>query len=97
MTTTNSGLSEKTIVIFSNEKVMKTTKRKTRSDKFPLTRHPTGQYCKKIRGRMYYFGSDKKQALVRYLDQATYIHGGRNLIRKTSIDSQSIGQPHLHH
>jgi hypothetical protein len=26
---------------------MKTLKRKTRSDKFPLTLHPTGQYCKK--------------------------------------------------
>jgi len=76
---------------------MKTTKRKTRWDKFPLTRHPTGQYCKKIRGRMYYFGSDKKQALERYLDQATYIHGGRNLIQKTSRDSQSIGQPHIRH
>ncbi len=25
---------------------MKTSKRKTRSDKFPLTLHPTGQYCK---------------------------------------------------
>ncbi len=25
------------------------SKRKTRSDKFPLTLHPTGQYCKKIK------------------------------------------------
>jgi integrase len=61
---------------------MKTLKRKTRSDKFPLTLHPTGQYCKKIKGKIYYFGSDKKQALERYLDQATYLHGGRNLIQK---------------
>lgn len=63
---------------------MKTLKRKTRSDKFPLTLHPTGQYCKKIKGKIYYFGSDKKQALERYLDQATYLHGGRNLIQKVS-------------
>ena len=49
---------------------MITQKRKTRSDKFPLTRHPTGQYCKKIHGKMYYFGSDKKEALQRYLNQA---------------------------
>ncbi len=63
---------------------MKTTKRKTRSDKFLLTLHPTGQYCKKIKGKMYYFGTDKKQTLERYLDQATYIHGGRNLIQKAS-------------
>ena len=53
---------------------MKTQKRKTRSDKFPLTRHSTGQYCKKIRGKMYYFGSDKKEALQSYLDQAAYLH-----------------------
>ena len=54
---------------------MKTSKRKTRSDKFPLTLHRTGQYCKKIKGKIYYFGSDKQQALQRYLDQATYLHG----------------------
>ncbi len=39
------------------------TKRKTRSDKSPLTHHSTGQYCKKIKGKIYYFGKDKKQAL----------------------------------
>ena len=37
--------------------------RKTRSDKFPLTLHPTGQYCKKIKGKLYYFGNDKKAAI----------------------------------
>ena len=54
---------------------MKTSSRKTRSDKFPLTLHPTGQYCKKIRGHIYYFGSDRKEALQCYLDQATFLHG----------------------
>jgi YHS domain-containing protein len=54
---------------------MKTLKRKTRSDKFPLTLHPTGQYCKKIKGKIYYFSSDKKEALQKYLDQAAYLHG----------------------
>ena len=53
------------------------SKRKTRSDKFPLTLHPTGQYCKKIKGKLYYFGSDKKKAIQRYLDQATDLHAGR--------------------
>jgi len=57
---------------------MKGRKRKTRSDKFPLTLHPTGQYCKKIKGKIHYFGSDKKRALKRYLDQAAYLHGGQN-------------------
>ena len=54
---------------------MGTLNRKTRSDKFPLTLHPTGQYCKKIRGKIYYFGSDKKEAIQSYLDQATFLHG----------------------
>lgn len=52
-------------------------KRKTRSDKFPLTLHPTGQFCKKIRGKLYYFGTDKKLALQRYLEQAAYLYSGK--------------------
>jgi len=69
---------------------MKSSRRKIRSDKFPLTLHTTGQYCKKIQGKMYYFGSDKKQALERYLDQATYLHGGRNLIQKASSGNMTL-------
>ena len=44
---------------------MKALKRKTRSDKFPLTLHPTGQYCKKVKGKIYYFGSDKKSGTTK--------------------------------
>lgn len=55
------------------------SKRKTRSDKFPLTLHPTGQYCKKIKGKIYYFGSNKQQALQKYLRYASDLHyAGRN-------------------
>ncbi|MGA2324188.1 MAG: tyrosine-type recombinase/integrase [Sedimentisphaerales bacterium] len=72
---------------------MKTSKRKTRSDKFPLTFHPTGQYCKKIKGKMYYFGSDKKRALEKYLDQATYLHGCQNnLQQKPTGDDMTLKQ-----
>jgi hypothetical protein len=52
------------------------SKRKTRSDKFLLTLHKTGQYCKKIKGKIYYFGTEKSQALNRYLKQASYLHIG---------------------
>jgi YHS domain-containing protein len=71
---------------------MKTLKRKTRSDKFPLTFHPTGQYCKKIKGKMYYFGSDKKEAIQRYLDQATYLHGCQENLQKPTSDNMTLKQ-----
>jgi integrase len=45
--------------------------------KFPLTLHPTGQYCKKIHGRIIYFGKDADAALQRYLDEREYLYAGR--------------------
>ncbi len=66
------------------------SKRKKRSDKFPLTLHPTGQYCKKVRGKLYYFGTDKQQALQRYLEQAAYLHTGRGTKPKSTTDTLSI-------
>jgi len=71
---------------------MKRTKRKTRSDKFPLTLHPTGQYCKKIKGKIRYFGTDKKKALERYLVQATYLHGAQSLLQKASNGKMTLKQ-----
>jgi integrase len=66
------------------------SKRKTRSDKFPLTLHKTGQYCKKIKGKLYYFGTDKKDALNRYLEQAAYLHAGRQPMQKRTGNTLSI-------
>ncbi|MHC4534770.1 MAG: tyrosine-type recombinase/integrase [Planctomycetota bacterium] len=66
------------------------SKRKTRSDKFPLTLHNTGQYCKKIKGKLYYFGTDKKTALNRYLEQAAYLHVGKLPKPKCAGDALSI-------
>jgi integrase len=64
--------------------------RKTRSDKFPLTLHKTGQYCKKIKGKIYYFGNDRKVALQRYYDQAAFLHTGRPTDPKPRNDSFSM-------
>ncbi len=61
---------------------MSKSKRKTRSDKFPLTLHPTEQYCKKVNGKLYYFGSDKNHALEKYLSQASYLHGNKEQTHK---------------
>jgi integrase len=65
-------------------------KRKTRSDKFPLTLHKTGQFCKKIKGKLYYFGTDKQKALQRYLEQAAYLHAGKAPTPRPSHDRLSI-------
>lgn len=65
-------------------------KRKTRSDKFPLTLHRTGQYCKKIKGKFYYFGTNKHEAMQRYLEQASMLHTGRSSSPTASGDDISI-------
>ena len=66
------------------------SKRKRRSDKFPLSLHPTRQYCKKIRDKLYYFGSDKKLALDRYLEQAACLHAGKLPKPKSAAAGLSI-------
>jgi YHS domain-containing protein len=91
-TTTNPGLYENENN-FLGGKIMKTLKRKTRSDKFPLTLHTTGQYCKKVKGKMYYFGSDRKEALQRYLDQATYLHGHQGIGHESLVVKTFSGTP----
>ncbi len=61
--------------------------RNTRSDTLAYTLHPTGQYCKKARGKLYYFETDKQLALQGYLQQATYLHNGKCLRPGTESDT----------
>jgi integrase len=46
---------------------------------YPLTAHPAGYWCKKIRGRLHYFGpwADPDGALAKYLEQKEALHAGR--------------------
>jgi hypothetical protein len=45
---------------------------------FPLTAHPAGYWCKKIRGKLHYFGQwdDPDGALNLYLAQKEDLHAG---------------------
>ena len=73
--------------------VSNSKKRKTRSDKFPLTLHPTRQYCKKIKGKLYYFGIKKREALQRYLEDAVFLHsekGQRRYVTNGIVSIKSL-------
>jgi integrase len=46
---------------------------------YPLTAHPAGYWCKKIRGKIHYFGpwADPKAALDKYEAEKDALHAGR--------------------
>ena len=46
---------------------------------FPLTPHPSGRWCKKIRGKLHYFGKtdDHAAALERFNREWPYLQDGR--------------------
>src|SRR5262245_60041446 len=49
-----------------------------RADKFSLWWHKGAKaWCKKIRGRFYYFGADRETALDQYVEVAKAIREGR--------------------
>jgi integrase len=52
--------------------------KKPRPD-FPLTPHPSGRWCKKVRGKLHYFGKldDPQAALNKWLDQRDDLLAGR--------------------
>ena len=69
----------------ARNKLMATSKRERRKKlskpypSFPLTAHNNGQWCKKICGKVCFFGvwDDPKEALERYLREAADLHAAR--------------------
>src|ERR1035437_3314661 len=57
----------------------KTKKPPKPNKSFPLTAHNNGQWCKKIRGKVHFFGvwADPQAALDHYLRVADDLHAGR--------------------
>ena len=60
---------------------------------FPLWLHPSGRWCRKIKGRVFYFGkADNPQgALLKWLDQKDDLLAGRTPRGKS--DGLLIGDP----
>jgi integrase len=60
---------------------------------FPLFAHQNGQWCKKIKGKQWFFGvwSDPDTALRKYLDEVDEIQAGRDP-RKTGVVRVSSGE-----
>src|SRR5262245_29190827 len=59
---------------------------------FPLTAHPAGYWCKKIKGKLHYFGpwADPDGALAKYLDQKDALHAGRKPREETGAATVKI-------
>lgn len=66
---------------------------------FPLTPHPNGQWCKKIRGKVYFFGTwtDPKAAMEQYTREAADLHAGRkpNLFKAEGTTIRDIANNYL--
>lgn len=52
---------------------------------FPLTAHNNGRWCKKIRGKVHFFGvwADPEGALAQYRRAASDLHAGRQPVTAT--------------
>lgn len=61
-------------------------------DGFPLSVHATGRWCKKIRGKIRYFGKwdDWEAALAEYERKAPYYHAGKEPPSEFDIDDPNV-------
>ena len=67
------------------------TKQTKPSKDFPLSWHPTGYWCKKVKGKLYYFGkrnATPKEALAEWIRDKDYILAGAP--RPSSVDGMTL-------
>ncbi len=66
------GLANRCLKPLGHLSIKQQKSRKTCCDKSLPTLHKTGRYCKKIKGKIYYFGTDQQFAYQKYIEQASY-------------------------
>ena len=66
---------------------------------FPLTAHNNGQGCKKIHGKVPFFGTwaEPEAALQRYLKTAADLHAGRESNQSVPPDAPTVKEVCNHH
>jgi integrase len=67
-----------------------TSKAKNGKPLFPLFQHATGQWAKKVNGRLHYFGKDKDKALAEWVRVKDALLAGRPRPAETTADSKLI-------
>lgn len=66
------------------------TKVSAKSNDFPLWQRKDGRWCRKIRGRVHYFGTDQEAALDEWLRVKDYLLAGRTPPSKDNPDALTL-------
>lgn len=75
------------------------TRKKSKSCRFPLTKHPNGQWCKRVKGVLRYFGTDPAEAVNRWLAEKDDLLAGRKPRNRSrgSYTLEDAVNLYLHH
>lgn len=68
--------------VYSTDRTTRVQPKRKPKD-FPLTLHPSGHWCKKVLGKLRYFGKDRDEALNTWLEQKDDLLAGREPRRRS--------------